>query len=259
MTDKIRVGFGGDFQVKEIVVAPGDQPCPGIVPGKYSILGSRVPRGRRKGQGDGRGEVLDRHAPAGNALRPDPAVPPRGRHRDLGRPLRRATDAGRARGPPARRAGRRGPASPGRRSRPSPPRRPTRPTTPLRRDRGRVRRRCPFVVGIDAARKPDAPLVFEGKADTRGVRRRRSSPARRTSPATGNVLGPRSSGKGDVEAGFRKSRSGRRRGRDVPGRRSRPTPPRDPRRRRSTGTAISSPCTRPPRRSSRCARGSPRR
>src|SRR5207344_823686 len=52
MTDKIRVGFGGDFQVKEIVVAPGD-PVPWDPSRKYSILGSRVPRvdGKAKATG----------------------------------------------------------------------------------------------------------------------------------------------------------------------------------------------------------------
>ena len=41
--EKIRVGFDGKFESKEIVVAPGD-PAPWDPSQKFSILGSRVPR-----------------------------------------------------------------------------------------------------------------------------------------------------------------------------------------------------------------------
>jgi xanthine dehydrogenase YagR molybdenum-binding subunit len=62
----------------------------------------------------------------------------------------------------------------------------------------------PFVVGLEAARKPDAPLVFEGKAETKTSAGEVESAAKGLA-RNGNVLGPRSTVKGNVEEGFKKS------------------------------------------------------
>ena len=42
-TEKIRVGFNGKFESKDVAIAPGD-PAPWDPSQKFSILGSRVPR-----------------------------------------------------------------------------------------------------------------------------------------------------------------------------------------------------------------------
>jgi xanthine dehydrogenase YagR molybdenum-binding subunit len=201
MTDKIRVGFGGDFQVKEIVVAPGD-PVPWDPSRKYSILGSRVPRvdGKAKATGEAKYSI-------------DMRLPGMLYARILRCPLAAATvtsvDLSAARKMPGVRA-----------------------VLPLAEPGEKTRfagqeiaavaaetadqaddalaaivvayAARPFVVGIDAARKPDAPLVFEGKADTKASAGEVESRAKNLA-RNGNVLGPRSSGKGDVEAGFRKA------------------------------------------------------
>src|SRR5262245_1454650 len=53
MKDKIRVGFNGEFQEKEIQLEPGD-PAPWDPSTKFTILGTRVPRldGKAKATGE---------------------------------------------------------------------------------------------------------------------------------------------------------------------------------------------------------------
>jgi xanthine dehydrogenase YagR molybdenum-binding subunit len=62
----------------------------------------------------------------------------------------------------------------------------------------------PFVVDPAASRKPEAPLVFEKKVETKTSAGDLPS-ASRALPRNGNVQGPRSSSKGDIEEGFRKA------------------------------------------------------
>lgn len=62
----------------------------------------------------------------------------------------------------------------------------------------------PFVVDPAAARKPEAPLVFEKKVETKTSAGDMPSAAKPLG-RKGNVQGPRSSSKGDVEQAFRQS------------------------------------------------------
>jgi xanthine dehydrogenase YagR molybdenum-binding subunit len=62
----------------------------------------------------------------------------------------------------------------------------------------------PFVVDPAASRKPEAPLVFEKKVETKTSAGDMPSAAKPLA-RKGNVQGPRSSNKGDVEEGFRKA------------------------------------------------------
>src|SRR5437773_7543310 len=62
----------------------------------------------------------------------------------------------------------------------------------------------PFVVDPAASRKPEAPLVFEKKVETKTSAGDLPS-ATKALPRKGNVQGPRSSNKGDIEEGFRKA------------------------------------------------------
>ena len=62
----------------------------------------------------------------------------------------------------------------------------------------------PFVVDPAASRKPDAPLVFEKKVETKTSAGDMPSAAKPLG-RKGNVQGPRSSNKGDIEEGFRKA------------------------------------------------------
>jgi xanthine dehydrogenase YagR molybdenum-binding subunit len=62
----------------------------------------------------------------------------------------------------------------------------------------------PFVVDARAARNDDAPLVFEGAAQTK-TSAGDSPGARKALPKKGNVQGPRSSDKGNIDDGFRQA------------------------------------------------------
>ena len=55
MSEKVRVGFNGEFQTKEVKVTPGD-PAPWDPSTKFSILGTRVPRldGKANASGEAR-------------------------------------------------------------------------------------------------------------------------------------------------------------------------------------------------------------
>jgi len=62
----------------------------------------------------------------------------------------------------------------------------------------------PFVVDPVKARNDDAPLVFEGAAETK-TSAGDAGLVRKGLPKKGNVQGPRASAKGDVEEGFRRA------------------------------------------------------
>ncbi len=201
MTDKIRVGFGGEFQVKEIVVAPGD-PVPWDPSRKYSVLGNRVPRidGKAKATGEAKYSIDMR--PPGMLYA-----------RILRCPLAAATvtsvDLSAARKMPGVRAVL-ALAEPGEKTRFAGQEiAAVAAETPDQADDALAAivvayAARPFVVTQEEARKPGSPLVFEGKAETQASAGEVESRAKELA-RNGNVLGPRSSGKGDVEEGFRRA------------------------------------------------------
>ncbi len=201
MKEKIRVGFEGDFQFKEIEIAAGD-PAPWDPSQKFSILGGRVPR-------------LDGKAKAtGEAKYPsDVRLPGMLYARILRCPYAAATvksiDLVPGRTMPGVKAAL-ALAEPGEKMRFAGQEvaaiaadTPERAEDAVRAIKVVYEPR-PFVVGIDAARKPDAPLVFEGKAETKSSAGEVESRAK-SLPRNGNVLGPRSTVRGNVEDGFRKA------------------------------------------------------
>ncbi len=201
MSEKVRVGFNGDFQTREIAVAPGD-PAPWDPSAKLSIVGTRVPRldGPAKASGQARYSI-DVRLPGllyARILR-CPFAAATVKSIDLAPALRlsgvRAALALAEPGEKVRFAGQEVAAVAA--------------ETPERADDALAAivvayEQRPFVVGIDAASKPGAPPVFEGKAQQRTsageVEERKSG-----LPRNGNVVGPRQSGRGNVEAGFRKA------------------------------------------------------
>jgi xanthine dehydrogenase YagR molybdenum-binding subunit len=198
MAEKTRVGFNGDFQIKEITVAAGD-PAPWDPSTQFSILGTRVPRldARAKVTGEARYSI-------------DVRLPGLLYARILRCPLAAATvksiDLVPARTMPGVKAAL-VLTEPGDRVRFAGQEiaavaadTPERADDALRAIVVAYEAR-PFVVGIAAAEKPDAPLVFDGRAETKTsageVEDRAKGLARK-----GNVVGPRASGHGDVEKGF---------------------------------------------------------
>jgi xanthine dehydrogenase YagR molybdenum-binding subunit len=201
MTEKTRVGFNGEFQTKEIQVAPGD-PAPWDPATKFTILGTRIPRldAQAKVSGEARysadvrlpgmlyGRIL-RSPYAAAMVQSIDLVPARTM------PGVKAALLLTQPGEKVRYAGQEIAAIAA--------------DSPERADEA-VRaivvsyERLPFVVGIEAAEKPDAPPVFDTKVETKAsggdVEERAKGLARK-----GNVVGPRTSGKGDVEAGFKES------------------------------------------------------
>jgi xanthine dehydrogenase YagR molybdenum-binding subunit len=201
MTDKIRVGFEGDFQVKEIVVAPGD-PVPWDPSRKFAIVGSRVPRldGNAKATGEAKYSI-------------DMRLPGMLYGRILRSPFAAATvtsvDLSAAKKMPGVHAAL-SLAEPGEKVRYAGQEvAAVAASTPEQADDALAAIRVqyaprPFVVGLEASRKPGAPLVFEGKTETKtsagDVESAGTGLAR-----NGNVLGPRSTVKGSVEAGFQRA------------------------------------------------------
>ncbi len=202
MTEKVRIGFNGEFQTKEVKVAPGD-PAPWDPSTKFSILGQRVPRldGKAKASGEARysidvrlpgmlyGRILRSPYAAATVksidLVPARTMPGVKAALTLTEPGERIRFAGQEVAAIAADT-------------------PERADDALRAIAVAYEPR-PFVVGIEAAEKPDAPLVFDGKAESKAsagdVEERARGLARK-----GNVVGPRlTGGKGDVEAGFRES------------------------------------------------------
>jgi xanthine dehydrogenase YagR molybdenum-binding subunit len=201
MTEKTRVGFNGEFQTKEINVAPGD-PAPWDPSTKFSILGQRVPRldAKAKATGEARYSIdvrlpgmlyarILRSPYAAATVKSIDLVPARTM------PGVKAAVVLTEPGEKIRFAGQEVAAVAADS--------PERVDDALRAIVVAYEPR-PFVVGIQAAEKPDAPLVFDAKAETKAsagdVEERAKGLARK-----GNVVGPRTSGKGDVEAGFKES------------------------------------------------------
>ncbi|MET0619333.1 MAG: xanthine dehydrogenase family protein molybdopterin-binding subunit [Thermoanaerobaculia bacterium] len=199
MTEKTRVGFNGEFQTKEITVAPGD-PAPWDPSTKFSLLGKRIPRldATAKASGEARYSIDVRlpgmlyarilRSPYAAAtvksidLVPARTLPGVKAALVLTEPGEKIRFAGQEVAAVAADS-------------------PERVDDALRAIVVAYEPR-PFVVGIEAAEKSNAPLVFDTKAETKAsagdVEERAKGLARK-----GNVVGPRASGKGDVEAGFR--------------------------------------------------------
>jgi xanthine dehydrogenase YagR molybdenum-binding subunit len=201
MTEKIRVGFDGDFQVKEIAVEAGD-PAPWDPAQKFSVLGTRVPRldGKPKATGEARYSM-------------DVRLPGMLYGRILRCPLAAATVTSVDVGPASKMPGVRAVlaiAEPGEKVRfagqevaavaAETPEQAADALSAIRV----VYASRPFVVGLEAARKPGAPLVFEGKAETTASAGEVESRAKGLA-RNGNVLGPRSTTKGNVDEGFGKA------------------------------------------------------
>ena len=209
MTEKIRVGFDGDFQFKEIDDRRRRSGALGSFPEVLDPRRSGAPP-RRQGQGDGRGQYpIDVRLPGmlyARILR----CPLRRRDGEVHRPRSRPDDAGRARPPwpwpsPARRS-----ASPARRSRPSPRTPPSGPTTRSRAIRVAYEPR-PFVVGIETRRRSRTRLwSSRGRPTTKSFGRRGAVRAPSRSPATATSSGPRSTQQGQRRGGLPQGRRRRR-------------------------------------------------
>jgi xanthine dehydrogenase YagR molybdenum-binding subunit len=201
MKEKIRVGFEGDFQFREIEIESGD-PAPWDPSQKFSIVGTRQPRldGKAKTTGEAKYSI-DVRLPGmlyGRILRcPLPAATVKSLDLSAARrmPGVRAVLTLAEPGEKLRFAGQEVAAVAA--------------ETPDQADDALAAIRVayeprPFVVTLDAAKKPDAPLVFEGKTETKTSGGDVESGGKNL-PRNGNVLGPRSTDKGSVEAGFRKA------------------------------------------------------
>jgi xanthine dehydrogenase YagR molybdenum-binding subunit len=201
MTDKIRVGFDGNFEVKEVAVAAGD-PAPWDPSQKFSIVGTRVPRldGKAKTTGAARYSI-------------DVRLPGMLYARILRCPLAAATvtsvDVAEAKKMPGVRAvlviaekGSRIRFA-GQEIAAVAAETPEQASDAIGAVQVAYTPRA-FVVDIEAARKDGAPLVFDGQVETKtsggDVESKAKGLARK-----GNVLGPRATNKGNVEEGFRKA------------------------------------------------------
>lgn len=201
MTDKLRLGFKGEFQTKDIEIAPGD-PAPWDPSTTFSILGSRVPRldGKAKTTGEAR-YAIDVLLPGmlyGKILRcPFAAATVKSIDLSAARALSGvgATIALAEPGEKIRFAGQEVAAVAADTS--------ERAGDALRAIRVAYEPR-PFVVDLEEAKKPTAPLVFEGQAETKSSAGDLPS-GRKPLPRNGNVLGPRLTTKGNIEEGFQQA------------------------------------------------------
>ncbi|HYB53634.1 MAG TPA: molybdopterin cofactor-binding domain-containing protein, partial [Thermoanaerobaculia bacterium] len=197
----VRLGFNGHFEEKKMELATGDPP-PYDPSRKFRLLGTRVPRldGRAKATGEARysidvllpgmlyGRILRSPHAAAKVVEVDLAAARK-------MPGVRAALAIAEPGGVVRFAGQEIAALAAET--------PEQAEDALRAIRVQYAPR-PFVVDPVAARKADAPLVFEGEAQTRtsaGDAPGGAAPL----PRQGNVQGPRATSKGDVEEGFRKA------------------------------------------------------
>lgn len=199
--EKLRLGFNGKFEEKEVALAEND-PAPWDPSKKFSILGKRVPRldGRAKITGEARYSI-DVRLPGmlyGKILRsPHAAAVVQSVDLSAARkmPGVAAAFAIVKSGEKVRFAGQEIAAIAA--------------DTPERVLDGLSAIRvsyspAPFVVDPRNARREDAPLVFEGKVETK-TSAGDAPGARKPLPRKGNVQGPRESEKGNVEEGFRQA------------------------------------------------------
>ncbi len=199
MTEKIRVGFGDKFETKDVAISPGD-PAPWDPSTKFTIVGTRVPRldGRAKTTGEARYSI-------------DVRLPGMLYGRILRCPFAAATvqsidlsEAQKMKGVKAALAL----AEPGEKTRFAgqeiaavAAETPELAGDALRAIRVTYAER-PFVVSLEKAMASGAPLVFDGKADTKTTGGDVDVAPKSKLPRNGNVLGPRPFAKGDVEQGF---------------------------------------------------------
>ena len=199
--ETIRVGFAEKLEKKDVEIAAGDPP-PWDPSEKFSLLGKRVPR-------------LDGKAKATGAARYSMDVRPSGML--YGKILRsphaaavvRAIDLSAAQKLPGVRAAL-AIAQPGEKLRfagqevaaiaADTPERTLDAIAAIRVSY----EAAPFVVRLEEAKKETAPLVFEGKVETK-TSAGDAPGARKPLPRKGNVQGPRLSEKGNLEEGFAKA------------------------------------------------------
>ena len=199
--ETVRLGFNGRFEEKSVEVAEGD-PVPWDPSRKFSILGERTPRldARAKATGGARYSI-DVRLPGmlyGKILRSPYAAA-----------VVRSIDLTAARKSPGVSAAL-SIAKPGDTLRFAGQEvaaiaadTPERALDAMAAIRVEYEQR-PFVVEVEKARADGAPLVFEGKVETK-TSAGDSPGARKALPRKGNVQGPRASDKGNVEEGFRKA------------------------------------------------------
>ena len=199
--EKLRLGFNGHFEEKEIDVAAGD-PVPWDPSHKFSLLGTRVARldGPAKATGQAR-YASDVRLPGmlyGKIVRSPHASS-----------VVRSVDLSAARKMPGVKAAL-AIASPGDKLRFAGQEvAAVAADTPERAIDAAAAVRVsydpqPFVVDPAVARKQDAPLVFEGKVQEK-TSAGDAPGARKPLPRNGNVQGPRLSEKGNIAEGFQKA------------------------------------------------------
>lgn len=199
--ETLRLGFNGHFEEKTVEIADGD-PAPWDPAKKFSILGARTPRidARAKATGSARYSI-DVVLPGmlyGKILRSPHAAA-----------VVQSIDLSAVRRMPGVKAAM-AIASPGEKLRfagqevaavaADTPERAIDALAAIRVAYAPV----PFVVDPVKARADDAPLVFEGAAKQK-TSAGDNPGGRKALPKKGNVQGPRSSDKGDVDAGFRQA------------------------------------------------------
>ncbi|HEV2064229.1 MAG TPA: xanthine dehydrogenase family protein molybdopterin-binding subunit [Thermoanaerobaculia bacterium] len=199
--EKIRVGFNGKFESKDVAIAPGD-PAPWDPSHKFSILGSRVPRldGVAKVSGQARYSI-DVRLPGmlyGKILRsPHPAAVVTSIDLEAARKMpgvKAALPIAKA-GEPVRYAGQAVAAVAAETAEQA--------FDALSSIRVEYETR-PFVVDVASARKSGAPLVFAGQVESKASAGDMPGAARPL-PRDGNVQGPRKSDKGSIDEGFQKA------------------------------------------------------
>jgi CO/xanthine dehydrogenase Mo-binding subunit len=199
--EKLRLGFNGKFEEKEVEIAP-DDPVPWDPAHKFQILGSRIPRldGPAKVTGQARYSI-DQRLPGmlyAKILRsPYPAATVKVVDLTAAKkmPGVRAALTIAKPGEKVRFAGQEVAAVAA--------------DTPERAIDALAAIRVefepgPFVVDLEAAKKENAPPVFEGETKTKTSAGDLPS-ARKALPRKGNVQGPRLSDKGNIEEGFRRA------------------------------------------------------
>jgi xanthine dehydrogenase YagR molybdenum-binding subunit len=200
--EKIRIGFNGKFESKDIAIAQGD-PSPWDPSQTFSILGSRVPRldGPAKVSGQAR-YAIDMRLPGmlyGKILRcPHAAAVVKSLDLSAARkmPGVRAALPIIASGEKVRFAGQEIAAVAA--------------DTPERAldALGAIEvayEPMPFVVDLEEAKKPEAPLVLQPRVEKKSGDPYAEELGGKGLPRKGNIQGPRRSEKGNIEEGFRQS------------------------------------------------------